>query len=142
MSDDTRREVTVERVASKKFTATNPRGGQISIGAGIDGGTDFTPVELLMAAIASCTGIDVDIVTTRRAEPDSFRVGVSAGTTRDSTGNHLTDINVTFRVAFPDGEAGDKARAVLPDIVRKSHDHLCTVGRTVQNGTPIAVHVE
>lgn len=142
MSSDTRREVTIERVASKKYTATNSRGGQVSIGAGADGGTDFTPVELLLAAIAGCTAIDVDIVTTRRAEPDSFGVEVTAEQVRDTTGNRLTDISVRFRVAFPEGEDGDKARAILPDIVKKSHDHLCTVGRTVEDGTPIATHID
>jgi hypothetical protein len=31
---------------------------------------------------------------------------------------------------------------VLPDVVRKSHDRLCTVGRTIELGTPIASRVE
>jgi len=38
---------------------------------------------------------------------------------------------------FPAGADGDAARAVLPDAIRKSHDRLCTVGRTVELGTPI-----
>jgi len=38
---------------------------------------------------------------------------VSIERTGDS-GNHLTAITVTFRIAFPDGEVGDKARAILP----------------------------
>jgi putative redox protein len=46
------------------------------------------------------------------------------------------------RLAFPAGAAGDAARAVLPDAVRKSHDGLCTVGRTVELGTPIGTRVE
>ena len=108
-----------------------------------DGRDDaFTPVELLMVAIAGCTAIDVDLVTTRRAEPDSFEVEVDAQKVSDAGGNHLTDIVVTFKVAFPDGEGGDKARAVLPDIVKKSHDRLCTVSRTVEIGTPITTRIE
>ncbi len=58
---------------------------------------------------------------------------------RDGGGNHLTDLSVTFRVEFADGEAGDAARNVLPDALRKSHDRLCTVTRTVELGTPVSV---
>ncbi len=56
---------------------------------------------------------------------------------RGSEGNHLDDIAVTFRIEFPDGDAGDAARAILPDIVKKSHDRLCTVSRTIERGTPV-----
>jgi uncharacterized OsmC-like protein len=122
------------------FAAANSRGGQITFGTG--SGTDFTPTELLLAAIGGCTAIDVDILTSRRAEPDSFQVQVDADKIRDASGNRLTDIAVTFRIAFPAGGDGDQARAVLPDAVRKSHDRLCTVGRTVEAATPISTRIE
>ena len=134
------RNVSVERVASGKFAAVNSRGGRITFGTG--GDADFTPTELLLAAIGGCTSIDVDILTSRRAEPESFAVLVDATKVRDEAGNRLTDIEVTFRITFPAGEQGDEARAILPDVVRKSHDKLCTVGRTVELGTPIATRVE
>lgn len=139
MSEDTHREVTLDRVANSTYTVTNARGGQITIGSGP--GTDFTPVELLLAAIAGCTAIDVDILASRRAKPDSFKVTCGAEKIRDADGNHLADINVTFRIAFPDGEGGDNARAILPDVVKKSHDRLCTVSRTVELGTPVTPHI-
>ena len=119
---------------------TNDRGGQISIGSGQ--GIDLTPVDLLLAAIGGCTAIDVDILTSRRAEPDAFEIVVEAEKVRDEAGNHLTDIVVNFRIRFPDGEQGDKARALLPDAVKKSHDRLCTVSRTVELGTPIATRIQ
>lgn len=134
------RTVTVERIANGRFAVTNTRGGRIALGTGSD--VDFTPTELLLAAIGCCTAIDVDIVTSRRAEPEAFAVRVDADKVRDSDGNHLTGIEVTFRIMFPGGEPGDQARALLPDIVKKSHDRLCTVGRTVEIGTPIATRIE
>jgi len=134
------RGVRLERVANSRYLVTNDRGGQISIGRGED--TDFTPVDLLLAGIGGCTAIDVDILTSRRAEPDAFEILVDAEKVRDDAGNHLTDIVVTFRVKFPGGEQGDAARAVLPDAVKKSHDRLCTVSRTVELGTPIATRIE
>ena len=134
------RAVTVERITRGTFAAVNSRGGRVTFGTG--SGTDFTPTELLLAAIGGCTAIDVDILTSRRAQPDHFEVRVDAEKIRDAEGNRLTDIEVTFRIAFPEGEAGDQAREVLPDAVRKSHDRLCTVGRTVEIGTPIGTRVE
>jgi putative redox protein len=138
-TDSEHRNVTVERTAKGRFTATNVRGGQITFGAGSE---DFTPTELLLAAIGGCTAIDVDIVTSRRAEPEAFEVLTRANKVRDSDGNHLTAIEVTYRIVFPGGEHGDAARALLPDVVKKSHDRLCTVGRTVELGTPIATLIE
>ena len=134
------RSVTVERTAPGVFTVSNSRDGRITFGTG--DGAEFTPTELLMAAIGGCTAIDVDILTSRRAEPDRFQVQVDANKVRDASGNRLTGIEVTFRIVFPAGEQGDAARAVLPDAVRKSHDRLCTVGRTVELGTPIATRIE
>jgi len=134
------RTVTVERIASGEFTAVNSRGGRVTFGTG--GGTDFTPTELLLAAIGGCTSIDVDILTSRRAEPERFEVQVDADKIRDDDGNRLSGIEVTFRITFPAGEAGDAAREILPDVAGKSHDRLCTVGRTVEIGTPIGTRIE
>ena len=138
-TDSVHRSVTVERIASGRFTASNARGGRITLAAD---GADFTPTELLLAAIGGCTAIDVDILTSRRAEPERFEVLVDAKKVRDAGGNHLTDIWVTFRIVFPGGERGDRARAVLPYVVKRSHDWLCTVGRTVEIGTPVTTRIE
>jgi len=140
MSEDTHRQVTIERITNSRYTATNARGGQMIIGSG--DGNDFTPVELLLTAIGGCTAIDVDILTSRRAEPEAFEVQVDADKIRDADGNRLTGIEVTFRLSFPATPQGDEARAILPDVVRKSHDRLCTVGRTVTVGTPIVTRIE
>jgi len=134
------RSVTVERITQGVFMVANTRGGQLAFGTG--GGTEFTPTELLLAAIGGCTAIDIDILTSRRAEPDSFQVRVDAVKVRDAGGNRLSDIQVTFQITFPAGGQGDEARAILPDAVKKSHDRLCTVGRTVEIGTPITTRIE
>jgi putative redox protein len=139
-TDSPHRSVSIERTGPTQYLFTNARGGQLTVSTG--DGPGFTPVELLLVAIGGCTAIDVDVLTSRRAEPESFAVDVDANKVRDDQGNHLTDVEVTFRVVFPDGEAGDAARAVLPDAVRKSHDRLCVVGRTVMTATPITTHIK
>lgn len=90
-----RYQVTVERTSAGTFVARNRRGGEIRFSTGEDGG--FSPVELLLAAIAGCSSID--------------------------------------------GDGADKARALLPEAVRLSHDRLCTVSNTVQRGTPVTMAV-
>ncbi|MGW2521439.1 OsmC family protein [Streptomyces sp. NPDC001617] len=144
MTEDSLRSVTVERTGTGHFVATNPRGGTITFGTGSAPGTDaeFTPVELLLAALGGCTAVDVDIATGRHAEPSRFSVTVTGHKTDDELGNRMTDLGVVFSVTFPDGDGADRARAILPRAVKTSHDRLCTVSRTVEIGTPVTATVE
>jgi putative redox protein len=137
--ESSHRNVSVERVAGGHFIAVNARGGRITFGTG--DGEDFTPTELLLVAIGGCTAIDVDILTSRRSEPATFDIAVDADKVRDEHGNHLANVEITYRITFPAGEGGDEARAILPEAVRRSHERLCTVGRTVELATPIATHI-
>jgi putative redox protein len=137
--ESSHRNVSVERVARGHFAAVNARGGRITFGTGDN--EDFTPTELLMIAIGGCTAIDVDILTSRRAEPATFEIAVDADKVRDEDGNHLANVEITYRITFPADEAGDRARAVLSDAVRQSHERLCTVGRTVELPTPIVTRI-
>jgi putative redox protein len=139
-TESSHRQLTVERVAPGQFAAVNSRGGRIQFGRGDD--EEFTPTELLLIAIGGCTAIDIDILTTRRSEPESFEILVDADKIRDDGGNRLANVEVTYRLSFPAGEAGDKARAILPDAVQQSHRRLCTVGRTVEMPTPITTRIE
>jgi uncharacterized OsmC-like protein len=133
---DAHRTVTIERLEKGRYVARNASGAELTFGAG--GSDDFTPTQLLLVAIAGCTGADVDYITAKRAEPTTFVVTAEGDKVRDEDGNHLENLKVTFTVEFPAGEDGDAAREVLPDAMRKSHDRLCTVGRTIERGTPIA----
>jgi uncharacterized OsmC-like protein len=140
MTDQTWRSVTLQRTGPGRFVATNARGAAVAI-SGQDPDT-FSPVELLLAAIAGCTGLDVDALTSRRAEPGSFELRAGGDKLRDQDGNRMDQLEVVFRVRFPDGAAGDEARAVLPAAVKRSHDRLCTVTRTVERATPVAYRIE
>jgi uncharacterized OsmC-like protein len=141
MTDETLRAVDLERTGAGRFLMRTAHGATISVGTGDD--DDFTPVELLLAAIGGCTALDVDVVTSRRAEPDRFTVRVTGDKIRDeSGGNRMVNLSVQFTVAFPDGEGGDAAREELPRAVRRSHDRLCTVSRTIELGTPISTTID
>jgi uncharacterized OsmC-like protein len=132
--DDSLRSVSLERLSKGCFRATNKNGLTIDVGE-CDG--SFSPVELFMTALAACGAIDVDYIAGKRAEPSSFRVRCDADKVRDDDGNHLTDIVLTFDARFPDTDAGEAARDVMPRAVQQSHDRLCTVSRTVQLGAEV-----
>ncbi|WP_328474969.1 OsmC family protein [Actinoplanes sp. NBC_00393] len=141
MTDDTLRSVTVQRTSLGQYEVRNARGGTMTIGVG--DGADFTPVELLLAALGGCTGADVDHIVSKRAEPDSFSVHVTADKIRDeSGGNRLVNLAVQLHVTFPEGAGGDAARQMLPRAARMSHDRLCTVSRTVELGTAVDTRTE
>ena len=132
---ETHRSVTLTQIGEHRFKATNPRGGVLPIGGGDD--PDFSPVELLLAAVASCAAIDVEYITAKRALAESYDLHVEADKVRDEEGNHLTNLKVVFDLTFPDGEAGDAARGVLQSAIERSRDRICTVSRTVALPTPV-----
>lgn len=135
------RSVTLSRIEKGLYEVRNSRGGTIRCGGG--GETeDFTPVELFLAAMAGCGGSDVDWMTSRLAEPEVYELVAEGEKTKDEQGNYLDDIRITFRVSFPEGEAGDKARERLPSAMERSHDRLCTVTQTIMRGMPVEVALE
>jgi putative redox protein len=135
MSGDSRRTVQLSRLGRQHIQATNSRGGTLSVGD-TEGG-EFTPVELLLVAIAGCTALDVDAITVKRSEPARFLLTCSGHKTKSAHGNHITDIQVDFDVEFPDNEGGRAAADVLEIAIRRSHDRLCTVTRTVELATTV-----
>lgn len=138
MSEDTARSVRIERTSVGQYVVHNVRGGSISLGTGQD--ASFTPVELLLAAIGGCTAADVDLITSRRAEPTRLVVEVTGDKVRDEAGgNRMQDLTVVFTATFPTGADGDQAREALPRALQQSHDRLCTVSRTVELGTPVSI---
>ncbi|WP_166138510.1 OsmC family protein [Nocardioides ochotonae] len=130
--ESTHRSIELARDGDLHFVATNRRGGTLAIGSGED--DDFTPVELLLAGLAACGAIDLESVTAKRAPFSAFAARGEGHKIRDEQGNRMVDLAVTFDVAFPEGEAGDRARAVLERTVEQVQDRLCTVGRTVTVG--------
>ena len=133
--DPNYRAVTVERVASRHYRATNAKGDTLDFGQG-EG--LLTPVELLLAAIAGCSAIDVDVVTGRKSEPETFTVH-SSGLRKvdENKAVSLDDIEVSFKVRFPATEDGEKARSMVDRLIKLSAEKDCTVSRTVEHGASV-----
>jgi putative redox protein len=133
--DPTFRHVELTRIGKERYKATNRRGGVLPVGSGDD--PDFTPVELLLAALAGCAAIDIDLITGKRVEATTFDMRTTAHKVRDDQGNHLVGLTVHVDVRFPEGEEGDRARDMIPRAIQQTRDRLCTVGRTVAIGEPV-----
>jgi putative redox protein len=140
MNDDNVRTVDISRLTKGVYVATNRHGVKMVFGH--DNTQMFSPVELMLTAIAGCSGTDIDFITSKRSEPSSFRLHISGDKVRDETGkNHVANISFTVDIDFPEGEEGDAARGVLERAVHQSHDRLCSVSQTIVRGTPIAVSI-
>lgn len=136
MTDDTHRQIALTKIGPYRYKATNARGGETFLGLGGED-PDFTPVELLLAAMAGCSALDVESITHKRATATSFVVSAEGHKVRDEDGNHMRDLRLSFDITFPEGEAGDAAREVLTSAIEMSRDRLCTVSRTVQLGADV-----
>lgn len=68
-------ELHLRRTDAETLEARNVRGEKLTRGSGQ--GTHFALVEALPAAVAGCSGIDVDLLTARRAEPIGFDIQVA-----------------------------------------------------------------
>ncbi|MDZ5662111.1 OsmC family protein [Nocardioides sp. S-58] len=136
MTDDSLRSIEVTRIGPARFKATNARGGETFFGTGGDD-PDFTPVELLLAAIAGCSALDVEAITHKRTTSTTFEVHAEGHKVRDDLGNHMTGLRVSFDVRFPDGPEGDAARDRVQAAIEMSRDRLCSVSRTVQLGEEV-----
>lgn len=132
-------DVDVTRVGEKHYRATNPAGATVDFGLG-EG--LLTPVELLLAAVAGCSSVDVDVVTSRRAEPKTFDVHVEGDRVDEDGAARLSDVRVSFDVRFPDTEEGRQAQSMVERLVRMSHDKDCTVSRTVEHPTNVEFTTE
>lgn len=137
---DTLRSITLNRVAERHYRLTTASGATLEFGQG-EG--LVTPVELLLAAIAGCSSVDVDAVTSRRGEPEKFEVVATADKTTDAGGGAiLENLRVSFDLDFPDTAAGREAASLVERAVRLSHDKLCTVSRTVEAGSAVEMVIE
>ncbi|MBP2413046.1 putative OsmC-like protein [Arthrobacter stackebrandtii] len=133
--ESAQRSVELTRTSTAVYTVRNATGAEMQFGHG-DG--LFSPVELLLAAIAGCSSIDVDTVTARSAEPTSYTVTATGDKLSEDGATRVDNLNIAFNIEFPDTEGGQKAAGMVERLAKLSHDKYCTVSRTVERGTPVS----
>jgi uncharacterized OsmC-like protein len=125
--------VQIHRVARAKFVATNARGAEITIGRSQDG-ADFSPVELLMAALGACAGLSADHIVSRRLGDDA-PINVVVEAVKDEEADRLTSASTRFELDASSLSEADAA--TLATLVRRAVERTCTVSRTVEPGMPV-----
>ncbi len=135
MEQSEHKSVTLVRESEGVYVATNAQGAQLRFGYNVEGA--LSSVELLLAAIAGCSSTDVDMMTSRRSEPTRFVVTSEGDKVKEDGKAIMRNLRLTFDLEFPEGEAGDKARARVDTAIKSAHESTCTVSRTVEAGVPV-----
>jgi uncharacterized OsmC-like protein len=91
---------------------------------------------LLQIALAGCAAVTAEEVIGRRVEGGGFSVS-NVGDRSDVAAEFDGFVN-RFEIPGLD-DVDDATRAVLEKVVRDAIAKLCTVSRTVEKGTPVAV---
>jgi putative redox protein len=121
--------VVVSGTPDFRFEAKSGNGSAFAIGASKSIGGDesgFRPMELVLAALASCSGIDtVNILKKSRVPFTSLDIEVE-GDRKDAIPAPFTQITVTFRIH---GEGIDRAKA--EKAVALSLEKYCSVSASL-----------
>jgi putative redox protein len=118
--------IKVKWVDGMRFVATDGTGHSIVMDASKQGGGEgsgFSPLQLLLAALGGCTGIDiVDIMRKQRQQVDDLEIIVT-GQRAEEHPRVYKNIYVEYR--FNGKDVKEKA---VQRAIRLSEDKYCSVG--------------
>ena len=131
-------ELWVERTGVRRYTGRSSRGAEVLVGSEDVEGV-FTPGELLKIALAACSGMASDQPMRRRLGDDyDATIRVSGAADREQEVYPLLD-----EVLEADLSAlSDDEKARLLTVVERAIDQVCTVGRTLKQGTKVTFEVK
>ncbi|MEH7436867.1 OsmC family protein [Neobacillus drentensis] len=121
-------ELTVKWNEKMAFSGTTPSGHEIKMDAAPEVGGENTgarPTELLLNAVAGCTGIDIiSILHKMRLEPSSFQMDVK-GERADDHPKKFTTINIHYALE------GDLPEDKVVRAIQLSKDKYCSVSHSL-----------
>lgn len=127
--------VTVERTADGDYVARNSRGTELRIAGA--GGPEFSPVELLLAALGGCNIVTVEPLTAQRGHRlPTLKATVEAEKERPAK---LVSVTLTYEVEMPPGD--EKAREVFEKVAERVHHRYCTVSQALRDEIPVSVNL-
>lgn len=131
-------ELRVERTGTRRYVGLSSRGARVEIGSADVEGV-FTPGELLKIALGACTAMASDFTVSRRLGEDyDATVHISGDADRES--ERYPRLEELYELDMSEINAATAERLVA--MIRRSVDKACTVGRTLQTGTEIALEIE
>lgn len=132
MGEEVRR-VTLSWSEGMRFEARTGSGAVTSIDG--EGGLSPSPMELLLASLGGCTGIDVvEILRKGRHDVEGVEVEVE-GTRRSEPPRAYTGLRLLFRVR------GDVPRRAVERAVDLSLETYCSVFHTLREDLSVEVEV-
>ena len=121
MGDDWK-EIVAEWRGESNFIGKNLTGGSVQMGT-IDGQPGIGPMELLLVALAGCTGMDIiSILSKKRQKPDRFEVQVR-GKRAEVYPKIWSEIQVIYHLW---GENFDTKS--VEQAIQLSEEKYCSVG--------------
>jgi putative redox protein len=135
MSDDTYlwKEVHASWDGADGYTAENKAGATVLMGKGKDGKPGIGPMEMLLAGLAGCTGMDiVDILKKKRQIPTDFQIKVRGNQKTDSYPKVFTEFQVEYLLWGENLKPKDVEQAI-----QLSEEKYCSVGGTLSKSGAI-----
>jgi len=118
--------VKVKWIDGMRFVATDSMGHSIVMDASKQAGGEgsgFSPLQLVLAALGGCTGIDVvDIMRKQRQQVDNLVIVVSGERVKEYP-RVYSDIHVEYRV-----RGKDIKEKAIKRAIQLSEDKYCSVG--------------
>src|SRR5512133_2671711 len=125
MADDWR-EVSVDYAGERAFVGRNPEGASLQMGA-LNGQPGFSPMEIILAGLAGCSGMTVRAILRKQRQPlEDVKVVV-----RGKYGETEPRIFAEIEIQFYLWGAGLDERAV-EQAVRLSEDRYCNAAATLR----------
>ncbi len=131
-------ELWVERTAHYRFTGRSSRGAEVLVGRDYVDGV-FTPGELLKIALGACTAMSADGPLTRRLGED-FESTVRVSGAADREEERYRRLEEDFELDLAEFSEADRQK--IRDIIVRSVDRTCTVGRTLKAGAEVELRVD
>lgn len=127
----------VERTGVRRYTGHSSRGAEVLVGSEDVEGV-FTPGELLKIALAACSGMSSDHPLRMRLGDDyPATIRVSGLADREQELYPLLEEQLEVDLTGLSEVEVQK----LKTIVERSIDKVCTVGRTLKEGTEVTFEV-
>ncbi|WP_160725476.1 OsmC family protein [Bacillus sp. USDA818B3_A] len=121
-------ELTISWKGKMAFAGTTPSGHEIKLDASDEVGGENTgarPTELLLPAVAGCTGMDIiSILHKMRLEPASFQIDVD-GDRAEEHPKRFTTINIHYALD------GDLPEDKVVRAIQLSKDKYCSVSHSL-----------
>jgi putative redox protein len=120
--NDEWKEITADWCGESTFVGKNQSGGTVQMGS-LEGKAGVSPMEMLLVALAGCTGMDiVSILTKKRQQPQDFQLKVRGKRAADFP-KIWSEIEVTYHLWGDNITPKDVEQAI-----ELSEEKYCSVG--------------